>query len=133
MNMKFYQRLTGLRQEKSLTQKELAEQLDMSRSAYSLYELGKREPDFETLQKLANFFDCTTDYLLGRTDQKKPEIIDLAAHRKDGDYSKPLSEETMKILDDVAMYIERKYANRSPEVAENESTYKPGGKTKNPD
>ncbi|WXR61197.1 helix-turn-helix transcriptional regulator [Peptostreptococcaceae bacterium AGR-M142] len=56
-----------LRKELNLTQAELAERLNITRSALSLYELGKRQPDFETLNKIADFFQVTTDYLLDRT------------------------------------------------------------------
>jgi transcriptional regulator with XRE-family HTH domain len=64
--------LTRLRQEKGLTQTELAELVSISRSALSLYELGKREPDFKTLEKLADFFGVSIDYLLGRTSIQAP-------------------------------------------------------------
>lgn len=81
--MSFPARLLDLRQKKELTQNQLAELVNISRSALSLYELGKREPDFETLQKLANFFDVSVDYLLGRTDTKKFDlnIDNIAAMR----------------------------------------------------
>ncbi|MCT4583761.1 MAG: helix-turn-helix domain-containing protein [Peptostreptococcaceae bacterium] len=59
-----------LRKELSLTQAELAEKLNITRSALSLYELGKRQPDFETLNKIADFFEVSTDYLLDRTNIK---------------------------------------------------------------
>lgn len=61
-------RLRELRQEKNLSQADIAEFLRVSRQAYSFYETGKREPDNETLQTLASFFNVSTDYLLGRTD-----------------------------------------------------------------
>lgn len=66
--MSFADRLILLRQQKRLTQIELAKLVNVSRSALSLYELGKREPDFITLSRIAAFFNVTTDYLLGRTD-----------------------------------------------------------------
>lgn len=64
--MNFPERLISLRQDKGLTQNDLANLVQISRSALSLYELGKREPDFSILSKLAQFFGVTTDYLLGR-------------------------------------------------------------------
>lgn len=72
----FSKRLTDLRQSKGLTQNELAELVNVSRSALSLYELGKREPDYETLVRLADFFDVSVDYLLGKTDIRKPFSTD---------------------------------------------------------
>lgn len=59
-------RLSSLRESKGLTQKELSTRLGMARTTYSGYENGSREPDHQTLQKFANFFDVSTDYLLGR-------------------------------------------------------------------
>lgn len=71
---KFAERLVSLRQAKGLTQVELAELLNISRGALSLYELGRREPDFETASKIADFFGVSVDYLLGRTDD--PRTLD---------------------------------------------------------
>jgi transcriptional regulator with XRE-family HTH domain len=59
-------KITELRNKKGLTQKEAAKKLKMPRSTYSNYELDKREPDFDTAQKLAEFFDISIDELLGR-------------------------------------------------------------------
>ncbi|GAV22664.1 helix-turn-helix domain-containing protein [Carboxydothermus pertinax] len=70
--MTLAERLVELRQSRGLTQKELADFLNISRSALSLYETGKREPDYETLLKLANFFEVNVDYLLGRTNIPDP-------------------------------------------------------------
>lgn len=60
--------LKQLRNEKKITQRELANLLNLSPSTIAMYETGQRKPDFETLQKIADFFDVSTDYLLGRTD-----------------------------------------------------------------
>lgn len=65
----FSKRLTALRNQHKLTQKELADKLNIGRSALSLYEIGQREPDLQLLCKMADFFQVSTDYLLGRTDQ----------------------------------------------------------------
>jgi len=63
-------KITDLRKQKGLTQVEIAEQLKISRQAYSFYELGKNEMDFKSLCKLADFYNVSTDYLLGRYDVK---------------------------------------------------------------
>lgn len=60
------QRLIQLRNMKNLTQQQVADDLKMSRGTYGHYEIGRREPDFDTLEKLATYFGVTTDYLLGR-------------------------------------------------------------------
>ena len=56
-----------LRNSCGLTQAEMAEKLGISRSTIGMYETGAREPDFETLEKIADFFNVDIDYLLGRT------------------------------------------------------------------
>lgn len=61
-------RLRKLRKEKGLSQYKAAEKLGFSRGKLANYEQGTREPDYETLQKLADFYDCSTDYLLGRSE-----------------------------------------------------------------
>ena len=60
------ERLATLRKNKGLTQEELAPILNITRSALSLYELNKRDPDTNTLKRIADYFNVTTDYLLGR-------------------------------------------------------------------
>ena len=66
--MEFKDRLKALRTEKGVSQEELGKFLKYEHATISQYESGKRKPDFETLQKLADYFNTTTDYLLGRTD-----------------------------------------------------------------
>ncbi len=58
-----------LRISAGLTQVEMAGRLGISRSTIGMYETGAREPDFETFEKIADFFNVDTDYLLGRTDK----------------------------------------------------------------
>jgi transcriptional regulator with XRE-family HTH domain len=67
-------RLAQLRKEVGLTQNELAKKLNITRSALSLYELGKRDPDTETLCKIAGFFGVSVDYFVGRTDIRNLEV-----------------------------------------------------------
>lgn len=61
-------RLKELRLKKRLTQEELGKVIHVSKVSISGYESGNRTPDTETLQRLADYFDVTTDYLLGRSD-----------------------------------------------------------------
>ncbi|SFJ82534.1 helix-turn-helix domain-containing protein [Thermoflavimicrobium dichotomicum] len=65
------QRLKMLRGKR--TQDEIAHKLGISRARYSHYENGRSEPDAEMLQKLADLYNVTTDYLLGRTDDPTPK------------------------------------------------------------
>lgn len=65
-------RLRRLRTERMLTQAALGEELGLSESTVCMYERGEREPSFNTLCRLADFFGVTTDYLLGRSDIRWP-------------------------------------------------------------
>lgn len=58
-----------LRQSSGYTQQEFADKIGISRSTIGMYETGAREPDFETLEIIADFFNVDTDYLLGRTNK----------------------------------------------------------------
>ena len=62
----FSNMLSSLRKQKGLTQAELAARLGISKSAVSMYERGNREPEFELLQTMADFFHVSVSALLGR-------------------------------------------------------------------
>ena len=64
----FIERIKELRDEKKVTQKEVAKFLGIIESAYANYEQGRTEPNLNTLIKLSQFFGVTTDYLLGLED-----------------------------------------------------------------
>lgn len=70
----FASRLKGLREEKGVSQQELAAALDISRGAISYYENMSRTPDIETLEKVSNYFGVSFDFLLGRSDYKDNAI-----------------------------------------------------------
>lgn len=61
----FSERLKELRLKNKLTQKQLANELNVSQTAIALWEKGKRQPDIQTLEQLARLFDVNTDFLLG--------------------------------------------------------------------
>jgi len=61
-----------LRQENKLLQKDLVEELNLTQQTISSYESNKREPDSETLQKIAQYFDVSVDYLLGISKERTP-------------------------------------------------------------
>ncbi|MHB1126615.1 MAG: helix-turn-helix domain-containing protein [Bacillota bacterium] len=65
------EKLSKLRKNKGLSQAELARLLGMSRSTYAQYEIDRRNPDYETLSKMASFFGVSTDWLLGRSNNSK--------------------------------------------------------------
>ncbi len=62
------QRLKELREEKGLTQKQVAAALNLNTVTYLHYEKAQREPPLSVLADMAKFFDVTVDYLLGLTD-----------------------------------------------------------------
>lgn len=74
----FAERLKTLRKEAGLTQIEVANQFNISQPAYAQWETGKKRPSAETLEKFAKFFEVSTDYLLGNTNNKNVEEIDLS-------------------------------------------------------
>lgn len=67
----FAERLKQLRKENKFSQEDMAIKLDISTSAYGYYEQGKTTPNAKTLNILADIFDVTTDYLLGRSYERK--------------------------------------------------------------
>lgn len=71
--MQYYPRLRDLREDMDLTQDQLVKILQMHKTTYTNYEQGKREPPFELIIKLAKFYNVSTDYIAGLTDnpQKK--------------------------------------------------------------
>lgn len=75
----FSQRLTNLRESQNLSKAETARRLEIPVSTYSNYEYGNREPDFETLNRIAKHYHVTVDYLLGNDDaESKKQTVDLA-------------------------------------------------------
>lgn len=94
-------RLKELRKSRKLTQEQLAKILNIKRATYAKYETGGNEPDFSTLLKIANFFEVSVDYLLGRSNLKsglKPGKIIL-----DGDFELPddISDEDLEFVMDI--------------------------------
>lgn len=96
--MDFGERLKKLRTSKRLTQEELGKIVHVSKVSISGYERGERSPDRETLTDLADYFEVSTDYLLGRTDDKEKAPTLVAAHLDDD-----LTEEQ---LDEVKNFID---------------------------
>ena len=64
-NMNIGEKLKELRNEKELTVSQAATQLSITRRAYSYYEKNQRQPDYDMLVKIAQFYGVSTDYLFG--------------------------------------------------------------------
>lgn len=105
----FSKRLKLLRQEKRLSQIELSKVILVGNKTISDYERGVSNPDFETLQKIASFFNVSTDYLLGKTDDRLPTPTSSPKDQLQGiklalyNQTEELTEEQME---DVLKFVE---------------------------
>lgn len=95
MGEKFNENLKIARERKGLSQKDIAEGIGVAKSTYSLYESGNREPNVQTIKKIADILNVSADELLGIDDE--PQTI--AAHF-DGD------EYTEEELDEIKKFAE---------------------------
>lgn len=69
--VKIAERLRALRKEKNMRQADVAKLLGIGVRTYQYYEGDEHRPDYEMLIKLADFFEVSTDYLLGRTEERE--------------------------------------------------------------
>jgi transcriptional regulator with XRE-family HTH domain len=74
---KYGLRLKELREKNGYTQESLAKRLNTSRSRIGMYEQGKRQPDFEMQEAIADLFNVSIDYLFGREDTIEKQIVAL--------------------------------------------------------
>ena len=74
--MIFSARLKQLRNEKELTQQDLADVLSVGRATIAGYETKGKQPDYEKLTIIADYFNVTIDYLLGKTDNPTTVVIE---------------------------------------------------------
>ena len=65
-------RIREMREDNDLLQKDIAEVLNVSQQQYSRYKNGENELSYDSLIKLANYYNTSIDYLLYRTDERKP-------------------------------------------------------------
>ena len=108
--MLFSERLRELRQNKGLSQSQLADALNISKSAISMYELGKREPDLETLEGIADFFNVDINYLIGKEDGSMyyldPDAAEIAQEVQQRPELKILFDASRKVnADDLELVI----------------------------
>jgi len=74
--LQYGERIARLREENGLTQEELSLKIGISRAALSHYEKNRRQPDYDTIRKLADFFGVSVDYVLGHTNiRETPESV----------------------------------------------------------
>lgn len=94
----FGKRLKQLRENKGLNQEDLATALSLSPSTIGMYEQGRREPDHEKLKVIAEYFDVTTDYLIGHE-----PLIKIEIKEGEGAYN---ASQIEKLLDDAKQALD---------------------------
>lgn len=99
--------LKKLRSKKGVSQQVIADYLNITKQAYSLYELGKREPDFETLLKLGEYFNVSTDFIL-RGEDNSPNDIKFALFNGSEDITDEMFEEVKQFAEMVKLREEAK-------------------------
>lgn len=117
----FKEMLKYLRGRENLSQAELAEKLGVAKSTISMYEVGKREPDFETLEAIADLFNVDMNFLLGKdgsendhyyfnneTAQAAQQIFENKELRMLFDAARDAGPEDLKALHSMALALKRK-------------------------
>ena len=103
-------RLSELRNSKGFTQQKVADDLKITRGRLNNYEQGTREPDIETLKKLAEYFYVSTDYLLGKTNFRN-HTETIALHRV-GDPKDDLPQEALDKIEEFKELMRLKYQKK---------------------
>lgn len=106
------ERLKKLRKEGKLTQKDIATFLNISQPAYQQFESGKKKMNLETMEKLADFFNVSTDYLLGKTDIPDLDLeidIDNAIDNSVAYDGTPITDNDREIIKD---FLKEYFANK---------------------
>lgn len=106
------ERLRSLRKKKGMTMEELSDELDLGRSTYAGYENEYRKPQLETIIRLADFHNTSSDYILGLTDnpQSKQDENDFSLYLKNKNLNwngVPLTEEELKPIKDLLEIVVR--------------------------
>lgn len=108
-------RLKELRTEKELLQSDIAKVINKSERTVGFYETGERDMNTETLATLANFFDCSIDYLLGKSNIRNPQkqedplgLAKIGFNMKDYNPPTEAQKEQIKSLIEVIMKDNKK-------------------------
>lgn len=109
--MSFSERLKTLRKQRNISQKELAKALNMSNGLIALYESEKRYPSRDRLEQIADYFNVSIDYLIGREKGSvyylDPEVAQIAQELHDNEDLRILFDATRKATkDDLRIVIE---------------------------
>ena len=103
----FSDRLISLRKERGLTQEDVAKLIDKKRSTVSGYEIEGKEPEFELVCLLARYFDVSTDYLLGYSEERKR--VDIVLYNDRIDFKKRLDSAPENIHDAIGKCFDSLY------------------------
>lgn len=111
-------RLKFLREKNSYSQKRVADSIGISNVQLSRYESGDRNPDPELIRKFSDFFEVTTDYLLGKTDKPDGQAKQAESIQQDNTYDS--LDEINKLvkqygIEDMGFFDIEKWKNLSPE------------------
>lgn len=116
----FGKRLRQLRRERDITMIQLADYLGTTQPTISKYERGIHNPDLPMIRMIAQFFNVSTDYLIGKSDNRsiyegepsdlirdlpEDEIITMAAHKLGMDPNHKLTDEERQKLKDIFRYV----------------------------
>ena len=106
------ERLKKLRKKEKLTQKDIATFLNISQPAYQQFESGKKKMNLETMEKLADYFNVSIDYLLGKTDIPDLDLeidIDNAIDNSVAYDGTPITDNDREIIKD---FLKDYFANK---------------------
>lgn len=109
-------RIKILREESGYTQQELADKLDGAKSTVAMYENETRKPSMEVLIKLSEIFNCSIDYLLGKTDirdtgEQIDDILNEAMIGMSKEEYNALTETQKKQIRDFALFVKNQDEN----------------------
>lgn len=114
--MEFKNILKKLRKEYGLSQEELSKRVGVARSSVANYENGQNFPNMDILLKLSDVFNCTTDYLLGKTNERKNNIdIDKALIGLSTQFNKLSEESQNKVKEQIELLLENEELKRKLE------------------
>jgi len=105
-------RIRALREEANILQADLAKHLGVSQATLSNWERGEYQPDTETLKRIADYFDVSLDYLLGRSDVRRPGEVAAASS---GAPYEDIPPEVLEKLESYKLYLLEEYRKSKKE------------------
>ncbi|WP_103945815.1 helix-turn-helix domain-containing protein [Bacillus sp. ok061] len=121
------ERLSELRKNKKWSLQDTADQLGIAKSTYAGYETGYRWPSLQSLSKIADLFDTSVDYILGRTDDpRSKDVIEIAELMKNPEKTISIDGESLSIdeIIEFIAFVRSKRELKSKRIEELLSTFK---------